>query len=702
MKSVNLLFGIHCHQPVGNFDFVFEDVTEKSYRPFLEVLERHPAVRITIHFTGGLLEWLEAHSPEMLDKLRRLVARGQIEMLGGGFYEPILPVIPEADRVSQVKLLSEYLKEKLGAVPRGLWLAERVWDSSIVPALVQSGIKYVLVDDYHFICAGLNPDQLYGYYMTEEEGQPLAIFPIDAQLRYLTPFQSVDKSLEYLRELADEGGSRCAVIVDDGEKYGGWPDTYDWVYQQGWLNKFFAAVEENREWIHARTFSEVLDITPPQGRIYLPTASYFEMSQWSLPAQKAAELGAVHRELERSGRLEQVRPFLRGGIWKNFLVKYPESNLMHKKMLYLDQRVKKMPPSPERDTAQLAIFRAQTNDAYWHGVFGGLYLPHLRHAVYHNLLVAEGLISESEPFNCQVFDYDYDGSSEIVVTTPVYSCVITPRQGGQLYDWGIKPWRTNLLNTLARRFEHYHNNETEGQTAPPDTDRVSTIHDRESVSDSKLRGELYYDWYPRHAFIEHFLDDSSVLEDFSRSSFKELGDFVLEEYTVRGLEKGSGVRVNLERDGRVWVDGREYPLRIVKSFFFGENRMRVDYQLQNQASETLRVKFGVECNLAMPANCGPAGRYYLNGEMPSDHSFVSQGQEAGVSEVKLADEVMGGVVSFDWNRPAVFWRFPLQTVSQSEAGWEKTYQSSVLMPSWDLNLNPGETWQVELSLGVSV
>jgi alpha-amylase len=104
----------------------------------------------------------------------------------------------------------------------------------------------------------------------------------------------------------------------------------------------------------------------------------------------------------------------------------------------------------------------------------------------------------------------------------------------------------------------------------------------------------------------------------------------------------------------------------------------------------------------MPANNGPGGRYYLDGEEPPDPSLVSRGESAGVSEVKLADEVMGGIVSFSWDRPATLWRFPLQTVSQSEAGWEKTYQSSVLTPVWPLSLESGAEWTVRLVLGVSV
>ena len=46
MKSINLIFGCHSHQPVGNFDFVFAQAYDKAYVPFIDVLERFPAVRV--------------------------------------------------------------------------------------------------------------------------------------------------------------------------------------------------------------------------------------------------------------------------------------------------------------------------------------------------------------------------------------------------------------------------------------------------------------------------------------------------------------------------------------------------------------------------------------------------------------------------------------------------------------------------------
>ena len=114
MSKVYFAFGIHNHQPVGNFDFVFEDAFNKSYLPFLQMLKKHPKIRIALHFTGILLGWIRDHHPELIDMVKKLVLRNQIEMMTGGYYEPILSIIPENDRVGQIMKLTTEVSD-LGA-----------------------------------------------------------------------------------------------------------------------------------------------------------------------------------------------------------------------------------------------------------------------------------------------------------------------------------------------------------------------------------------------------------------------------------------------------------------------------------------------------------------------------------------------------------------------------------------------------------
>ncbi|HEV7217617.1 MAG TPA: 4-alpha-glucanotransferase, partial [Terriglobales bacterium] len=90
MPRFSFVLLVHAHQPVGNFDGVIERAYQKSYLPFVQLLLRNPFLRVGLHYSGGLLEWLEKAHPEYFKSLKTLVDRGQVELVGGGFYEPIL------------------------------------------------------------------------------------------------------------------------------------------------------------------------------------------------------------------------------------------------------------------------------------------------------------------------------------------------------------------------------------------------------------------------------------------------------------------------------------------------------------------------------------------------------------------------------------------------------------------------------------
>src|ERR1700738_5224140 len=127
----HLVLLIHAHQPSGNFEHVFERCFQTSYLPFVKLLEKYPAVHMGLHYSGPLLVWIAANHPEYILRLKKLVASGQIELVGGGFYEPILVSIPPEDQREQLLRLSAYLEKHFGRLPTGAGLAERVWDTHL-------------------------------------------------------------------------------------------------------------------------------------------------------------------------------------------------------------------------------------------------------------------------------------------------------------------------------------------------------------------------------------------------------------------------------------------------------------------------------------------------------------------------------------------------------------------------------------------
>ncbi|NBU69605.1 MAG: hypothetical protein EBS49_08380 [Verrucomicrobia bacterium] len=140
MKNVNLVLCLHLHQPPGNFPAVVDQIVRETYRPVLEVIRRHPGVSVNLHVSGVLLEMLAERHADLVTQLRDLAATGRLEMMTGGFYEPVLVEWSEEDRDGQLAMMAAWLKSRLGAEPSGAWLAEGVWGPSLCGSFGRAGI----------------------------------------------------------------------------------------------------------------------------------------------------------------------------------------------------------------------------------------------------------------------------------------------------------------------------------------------------------------------------------------------------------------------------------------------------------------------------------------------------------------------------------------------------------------------------------
>lgn len=698
--GVSLILGVHNHQPLGNFEHVFQRAYADAYAPFLEILAEFPEIAFSIHNTGILYDWYAERHPEYLTRLGELVRRGQVEILTGGYYEPILPVIPETHRIGQIRMLSERVEELFGVTPETLWLTERVWEPHLPSSLAPAGVRAVLMDDTHFRLSGLEDEELLGYYMTEDVGHTVAAFPIDKQLRYTIPFREPEETIAYLRGLCSQTGERIVVMVDDGEKFGVWPGTHQWVYREGWLRRFFSQLREERDWLHTTSFREVLKQRRPLGTVYLPTASYAEMMSWALPAAASAKLEALRRDCPDP----EAQRFLRGGFWRNFLVKYPESAAMHAKMLWLSQRAAGLPAARRRKALD-RIWRGQCNCAYWHGLFGGTYLNHLRVETYRNLLEAERLLDKAEKLPAGRLEVERvalaaSGHEVVRARTPELSLALDLSRGGCLYELSDKTRSFNLCNTMTRRPEAYHER-LRSLSAGETQSGVASIHDIVKVKEEGLAERLLYDRYRRASWIEHFLPPETGLEDWVGLTYCELGDFAQGAYQLTSAD-AAGLR--LTREGCVDTGGRSQPVRLTKTLRLcpEATALQFGYRIENLSDAPLDALFGSEWGFSLQAGNTPDRYYRIEGvELGDDNKLGSVGETREVRRFALLEEWINLCVGFQLDHPATLWRCPIETISNSEGGFERVYQSSVVAPFWHLNLEGGARWETRIVLTIS-
>ncbi|MHA1652352.1 MAG: alpha-amylase/4-alpha-glucanotransferase domain-containing protein [Candidatus Helarchaeota archaeon] len=674
-KKINFPIVFHFHQPVGNFGHIIDVAYKVSYRPLIQTLDYYPKVKVGLHFSGYLLEWLVENKPDYIDLLKKLVDRKQVEIVGGAYYEPIIAMIPDEDKFQQITLLRDFIRELFSVDVEGFWLAERVWEPHLPKILEEANIKYIFIDDYHLRMNGLSEEETFYTYVTEEQGSKVNVVPINEHLRYITPWKPVEQTFDYLSKNLSLEPERLICLIDDAEKYGLWGTTHKICYKEGydgtpWMDKLFSMVEKT-PWCRSLTLSEYFKEYKPRGLIYLPTTSYDKMSYWVLPTPERTMLEnlikkAKAKKLENS---QEILKFLRGGFWRQFLVKYHEANNMHKKMLWVRDKLRYLEANWGRNEqtkkAAREIYKAQCNDPYWHGQFGGVYFAFMRHNVYSYLIEAEKIIvreSESHQKLTPVIgpcDIDKDGWDEILLETSQINIYFHPFYAGSIFELDYKPKPINILNTFQRRKEAYY------------TKDLDFIVDR----------------WRRYAFFDHFVEEDVTLEDVKRDRYGDLGDFLEKHYETEINQAEKLVNIRLSADGQVLCGADLVPIRVSKFFEVIEdkNQIKVIINVKNKSENSVELIYLTE----FP--------FYLTGDLnkilfkyDKSQSDILTDEEFSAKTILVHAQDLDIKLKFALSELYTIYKYNLYTYATTNGGYDTLYQGTVLAFRIPMKLDPEE------------
>ena len=493
------------------------------------------------------------------------------------------------------------------------------------------------------------------------------------------------------------------MMGDDGEKFGAWPTTWAHCWGEGdWVERFFTALEANADWLTTVTPSGWLAGHPPIGRVYVPTGSYAEMGEWALPPDEAAAFAdAVHAA--KAGHRPELR-WLRGASWRNYQVKYREVNDLHKQMLRVSAKVEAMAAGPARDRALEHLYQGQSNDCYWHGLFGGVYISHMRLATHEHLIAAEDLADRAAGAldAAETLDLDLDGADEVRLATAGQVVTVDLDDGAGIGDWDVRAARHAVTAVLRRRPEAYHakitdDGDDEG-TEVGEGAAAASIHDGVRAKEAHLADHLVYDTHERRSGLVRLLPADATADDWANARTADLADTVDGAFEVVGLAPG---RLVVRRETAVAGDGR---VRVTKSLTLGGGRLdpslTVEVEVENVGDAPIDARLGLEWTTTMLGGGGnPAAWWEVAGERgPHD----STGSAEAVATLAQGNSFIGISIGTAVSVPATAWWAPVETISNSEGGVERAYQGSGLLLSWPLSIAPGERRSISVANTVTV
>ncbi len=213
---------LHIYQPPDQLPDILERIVNESYRKLVRGLLKNPRAKITLNINAGLTEQLDEHGYlDVIDGLRSLAQRGQIEFTESAKYHPFLPLTPWEEITRQIKLNHETNKFYFGAdyQPRGFFPPEMAYTRKVADVVASLGYQWLVADEISF--NGKTEEVQYHQVYTIKRLKNFKIFFRERRLSNLIMAGVVRTGQSLVRALAgEEKRDRYLLTAMDGETFG--------------------------------------------------------------------------------------------------------------------------------------------------------------------------------------------------------------------------------------------------------------------------------------------------------------------------------------------------------------------------------------------------------------------------------------------------------------------------------------------------
>jgi len=416
--KITLVLGSHAHVPYGAETSEFEKVYAGLLRPFISGLCKFPHIQAALHYSGVLLHWVERSHPEMIMSIEEMVNRKQVEMIGGGFYEPMLPIIPAQDKIGQIELLTTYLRKQFGKRPQGCWIPAFAWEQGLVSPLAACGMNFTFLSERQFTINGGNNaggEHVTGPCICEDQGKVITVFPVLQSMEAALAGKSIASLLPALMEnYTKRQAEETEFIVS--------------IFPQ----KISADPGESPDHAWCRFFDE------------LSRCEYY--AETTTPGRLVKGLKNLRKRYipDSSDSADNVSS-------RRFIIAHPEAGGIYAKMVFTNVLINQLRGDKSRKlSAHEELWKAQGSDLFCRRE--GLQNHLLRNAAYSALLGAERVTREKTKFVPSLVSYDFnmDGAQEWLFQDIRINCYVQS-MGGGIFELDYLPKAWNYLDTCGGR-----------------------------------------------------------------------------------------------------------------------------------------------------------------------------------------------------------------------------------------------------------
>ena len=656
--SVHICFGVKSSMIDSFQSDVLEKEYQNIYKPVAKFLYSHPAFCLSFSFNGPQFEFYRRKHPEFIEILQMLIGRKQIEILGGGFYDPVFPLLFPRDRTGQIELLSSSIREAVGKRPRGLSMCASIWESSLLPCFSTCGMEFVMLDETLVppeknTCIPL---------IMSDKGKSIIILPVENSLKP-QPNVQISGFIDAVTAKVQKSQRNSEPHIQSGENVISIQFSHKELkklLESGWLENLSTVIsDEKNEKCILSIPSNVVKNSVVFQPVFIPAGMSGEIAQWAIKPYKAVK----------------TTSYFPVTIY-DFLQLYPQSRALYDRMMYVSMLVNQSHGDKIRKkVARDKLWEAQNGNSFICTAEGAFVNSSFRQNSYKNLVEAEKIVRECNEFEESVscFDYNGDGLNEYIIRMQNYFAAV------------------NLLGGAIREFDLM-------QASGNYADNLSRVQEFENCNDN----------YERGLFVDHIFTD----EEFS--------EYLLNKPTGNGVfskmiyteSKFSAQHKEIQLSVCALFKNKQNVL-LRKKILASSSGLTIQYILKNESSRQLKAKFAVESSFAQTNfNAQDFNAYRLeiltDGQKQeidtksSSKALNASGKLANVEGFQLTDTDNSISFMFEPNEQCGLSFFPI-VFNRPEYTTGENVPASMTFANtlfWDINLEPG--MEMEKTINFSI